>query len=77
MIAENRDVDVFSVAARAQSAGRGTKGRQWFSADRNLSLTVVVKVSVIPISLTLVPLRYVKKVLLNIRTQLINLTNDK
>ncbi len=49
--------DVFAVVAKYQNQGRGTRGRTWSSASGNLYMTLVVKRDMIPIPLTLVPLR--------------------
>ena len=49
--------DSFCVVAGRQSAGRGTRGRTWMSSQGNLYMTAVLKLSLIPIPLTLIPLR--------------------
>jgi hypothetical protein len=49
--------DAFAVVAGRQTAGRGTHGRTWMSSDGNLFMTMVFKLSMIRIPLTLVPLR--------------------
>ena len=49
--------DSFCVVAGSQSAGRGTRGRTWMSSQGNLYMTAVLKLSLIPIPLTLIPLR--------------------
>ena len=49
--------DAFCVVAGNQSAGRGTRGRTWMSSQGNLFMTAVLKLSLIPIPLTLIPLR--------------------
>jgi biotin-(acetyl-CoA carboxylase) ligase len=48
----------FAVAADHQSRGRGTRGREWVSGSRNLFLTVVIRRNLIPLPITLLPLRY-------------------
>lgn len=48
---------LFAVASDHQLNGRGTSGRKWVSGQQNLYLTVLVPRSMIPIPLTLTPLR--------------------
>ncbi len=49
--------DSFSVLAKFQNKGRGTRGRTWNSGEGNMFMTVVVNLKSIPSPLTLVPLR--------------------
>lgn len=49
---------MFAVAAQAQTKGRGTRGRDWLSAQNNLMLTVAIRRNSLPIPLMLLPLRY-------------------
>lgn len=49
--------DAFAVVAGKQTAGRGTHGRTWMSSEGNLFMTMVFKLSMIRIPLTLIPLR--------------------
>jgi biotin-(acetyl-CoA carboxylase) ligase len=51
-------MDTFAVVADHQYQGRGTRGRSWIYGEKNLFLTVVIPVSSIPISLNLIPLRF-------------------
>jgi len=48
---------VLAVAARTQSAGRGTRGRDWFGAPGNVFLTVAVRMADVPVPFTFTPLR--------------------
>lgn len=49
---------VFAVAAARQTAGRGTRGRQWSDGEGNVMLTVAVPTARLPVApLTLTPLR--------------------
>ena len=45
------------MVARRQTNGRGTKGRTWVSPPGNLFMTIAINLSLVPIPLTLVPLR--------------------
>lgn len=47
----------FVVVADSQSAGRGTRGRNWVSVVGNLYMTLVLNVADIPLPLTLTPIR--------------------
>lgn len=49
--------DVYAVVTKQQTAGRGTRGRNWQSSVGNVMMTVSFKVSAITIPLTLIPLR--------------------
>lgn len=49
--------DIFAVVADRQTSGRGTRGRVWNSLHHNLLMTVCIRRSVLPIPLTLLPLR--------------------
>jgi biotin-(acetyl-CoA carboxylase) ligase len=49
---------IFAVVADEQSNGRGTRGRVWNSVVGNLYMTLAVKLSLVHIPLTLIPLRY-------------------
>lgn len=50
-------LNYFAVVAEHQSRGRGTRGRDWMSGSRNLFLTVVIRRNLIPLPITLLPLR--------------------
>jgi biotin-(acetyl-CoA carboxylase) ligase len=50
---------MFAVVAEHQMKGRGTRGRDWISAQNNLYLTIALKRSLVNIPITLLPLRYV------------------
>ncbi len=47
----------FAVATDSQTSGRGTRGRDWLSPKGNLMLTISLKRSMVPIPITLLPLR--------------------
>ena len=47
----------FVVVADSQSAGRGTRGRNWVSIVGNLYMTLVLNVADVPLPLTLTPIR--------------------
>jgi hypothetical protein len=49
--------DAFAVVAGRQTRGRGTRGRTWMSKDGNLFMTAVLKLPLVPVPLTLIPLR--------------------
>ena len=49
--------DAFAVVAGSQRRGRGTRGRTWMSKDGNLFMTVVLKLPLVPVPMTLIPLR--------------------
>ncbi|KAJ1399744.1 hypothetical protein B484DRAFT_246971 [Ochromonadaceae sp. CCMP2298] len=49
--------DMFAVVAEHQMNGRGTRGRDWISAQNNLYLTIALKRSLVNIPITLLPLR--------------------
>ena len=49
--------DSFSVLARFQNNGRGTRGRTWNSGEGNMFMTVVINLKNIPSPLSLTPLR--------------------
>lgn len=60
MIRVNPSKRMFSIIAGSQSNGRGTRGRTWLSSSAvngNLYMTVVYKMSAVPVPLTLMPLR--------------------
>eukprot|EP00598_Pedospumella_elongata_P006883 CAMPEP_0184985612 /NCGR_PEP_ID=MMETSP1098-20130426/14205_1 /TAXON_ID=89044 /ORGANISM="Spumella elongata, Strain CCAP 955/1" /LENGTH=304 /DNA_ID=CAMNT_0027509705 /DNA_START=155 /DNA_END=1066 /DNA_ORIENTATION=+ len=53
----HRKVSFFAVATDSQTNGRGTRGRDWISPKGNLMLTISLKRSLVPIPITLLPLR--------------------
>jgi biotin-[acetyl-CoA-carboxylase] ligase BirA-like protein len=60
MIKGTPNIPLFSVIAGSQNKGRGTRGRTWLSSSAingNLYMTVVFKMSAVPVPLTLMPLR--------------------
>jgi len=60
LIKVNNNKRIFSVIAGRQNTGRGTRGRKWLSSKEingNLYMTVVYKMSSVPIPITLMPLR--------------------
>jgi len=59
LIKVNNNKRIFSVIAGRQNMGRGTRGRKWLSSKENgnLYMTVVYKMSSVPVPITLMPLR--------------------
>lgn len=60
MINTYPDKKLFAVIAGRQIMGRGTRGRKWLSSttvNGNLYMTIVYKMSSVPLPLTLMPLR--------------------
>ena len=60
LIKVNNNKRIFSVIAGRQNTGRGTRGRKWLSSKEingNLYMTVVYKMSSVPVPITLMPLR--------------------
>eukprot|EP00607_Mallomonas_marina_P008325 CAMPEP_0182418322 /NCGR_PEP_ID=MMETSP1167-20130531/2787_1 /TAXON_ID=2988 /ORGANISM="Mallomonas Sp, Strain CCMP3275" /LENGTH=337 /DNA_ID=CAMNT_0024592481 /DNA_START=202 /DNA_END=1215 /DNA_ORIENTATION=+ len=57
IIKNTSSTDVFAVITKEQTSGRGTRGRTWMSSYGNLMMTVVFKVSSVPVPITLMPLR--------------------
>ena len=51
------DTLVRGIAARYQTNGRGTHGRDWLGAPGNLFLTVSLPITRVPVTLTLLPLK--------------------
>ena len=47
----------FAVVGDYQTAGRGTRGRNWVSTIGNLYMTLVINLSDVPLPLTLIPIR--------------------
>jgi BirA family transcriptional regulator, biotin operon repressor / biotin---[acetyl-CoA-carboxylase] ligase len=63
---------MFCVLAKAQNAGRGSRGRTWTGLEGNLFLTIAIKQSCIPCPLTLIPLRVGTLVFPHIRSRVVS-----
>lgn len=48
---------IFTVVADSQTAGRGTRGRNWMSNVGNMYMTAVIDMSDVPVEITVVPIR--------------------
>ncbi len=67
MLVQETKNKYFAVLADEQTKGRGSKGRTWISGASNLYLSVVIPLRMLPIPISLLPLR-----LLNMKYKICN-----
>ena len=66
----------FAVLAGYQTKGRGTNGRAWNSGSHNLYMTIVVKLSSVPVPITLLPLKVGCLIAPSIRSRIASKRSD-